>query len=217
MAKKISKTELELRARIAELEKLHGKAVPIETTGIPVDDSRPLKLDLACGQTPKEGYTGVDKFCGDERVDLLVFPWPFEDNSVDALYCSHFIEHIAMNDLTNGGTDLLIAFFNEAFRVAKPGASFELVWPALQSVRAFQDPTHRRFIPLQTMLYLSAKMREENKLGHYLGATCNWEILNGAPTIAQEDSIRSDAWQQEQFRFAWNFQQDLFCTLKAVK
>ena len=66
------------------------------------------------------------------------------------------------------GRDLFLAFFDELFRVLKPGAKAEIVWPNLKSVRAFQDPTHRRFIPIESLYYVNRGWREMNRLTHGL-------------------------------------------------
>ena len=55
------------------------------------------KLDLACGGAKKEGFTGVD-IADIEGVDIVhdlnIYPWPFEDGSVEEINCSHYVEHI---------------------------------------------------------------------------------------------------------------------------
>ena len=87
-----------------------------------------LKLDLACGQHPREGYTGVD-LCADEapiKLDLLKFPWPWDDASVDALHCSHFLEHIPMVEIE--GQDALFRFMDETWRILKPQGEFTIVY-----------------------------------------------------------------------------------------
>jgi predicted SAM-dependent methyltransferase len=215
--------ESALRARIRELESrlVAQVAAPLtpEGSAVPVVDPRLLKLDLGCGQTVAEGFRGVDLYAPEAefKVDLCSGEhWPWEDSSVDGLRCSHFIEHIPM-DRDRHGVDRLIAFFNEAWRVAKPGAPFELQWPALQSVRAFMDPTHRRFIPVETMLYLSKQWRTEQKLDHYLGATCDWVMVSGTSTMLQPDALLPDLVQQRRFRESWNFAHDHVVVLKANK
>ena len=60
---------------------------------------KPLfKLDLGCGPHKEDGYVGVDitqvGTKADIQHDLLQFPWPFEDSSVDELFSSHFFEHV---------------------------------------------------------------------------------------------------------------------------
>lgn len=158
-----------------------------------IQDTAPVRIDLACGQRPREGFVGYDLHAPltdrVRRLDLLQFPWPAESASVDELHCSHFIEHIPMAE-TEEGQDLLFAFFDEAFRVLKPGGTMTVVWPSLKSVRAFQDPTHRRFIPGETMGYLNAEWRKANGLDHYRVA-CDFEIRSVVPTIHQDTALRS--------------------------
>lgn len=46
-----------------------------------------LRLDLACGQNPREGFEGVDLWAGaTHRVNLLRFPWPWQDGEADELH-----------------------------------------------------------------------------------------------------------------------------------
>lgn len=53
-----------------------------------------MRVNIGCGDKPKEGYVNVD-LCGtpDKVVDLSVFPWPFESDSVDEVLSEHFLEH----------------------------------------------------------------------------------------------------------------------------
>jgi predicted SAM-dependent methyltransferase len=60
-----------------------------------------LKLDLGCGQNPREGFEGVDLY-GDKakfKVDLFKFPWPFADESVEEINASHLLEHIPAREV----------------------------------------------------------------------------------------------------------------------
>jgi tetratricopeptide (TPR) repeat protein len=117
-----------------------------------------LQLDIACGKNRKPGFTGVDIWDGADIVaDLEKFPWPFEDNSVDEIFCSHYIEH----------TPDLISFVNELYRIMKVGAKAEIIAPYYSSIRAWQDPTHLRAISENTYLYFSKQWRTINKLDHY--------------------------------------------------
>lgn len=60
-----------------------------------------IKLNLGCGDRTMSGYVNVD-LCGKPDVvcDLSVFPWPFEDGTVDEVYSSHFLEHVMDFDRT---------------------------------------------------------------------------------------------------------------------
>lgn len=173
-----------------------------------------LKLDLACGQNVRDGFTGVDKYTGENRVDVLKFPWPWADNSVDEIHCSHFIEHIPMVEVEHQGRvkDLLFAFFDEAYRVLKPGALMTVICPCARSNRAFQDPTHRRFIVMETFAYLNRGWREFNKLDHYQ-VQCNFDF-DVRPGTAPEEALRPTEVQMQRHNSMWNVVLDLMAVLK---
>ena len=54
-----------------------------------------MKLNLGCGNKPWAGYLNVDT-CGtpDLKCDLSVFPWPWDDESVNEVLAEHFLEHV---------------------------------------------------------------------------------------------------------------------------
>lgn len=116
----------------------------------------------------------------DIQANLLEFPWKFaKDNSVDALYTAHFVEHIPMIYWNKGGKltilpeegsrEMFEKFFEEAYRILKPGGKMVIVCPYYSSIRCWQDPTHRRAISEASFLYLNKGWREANKLQHCHG------------------------------------------------
>lgn len=152
-----------------------------ETTAPITEEVKVIKLDLAAGQNKREGFTGVDIWPGSDVVhDLFTFPYPFEDNTVDEIVCSHFVEHIPMEYVVvNGKTkDMFFAFIDEVYRMLKVGGKATLIFPCATSTRAFQDPTHRRFIPAATAYYFSKQWREMNKLDHY-NVNCDFDFVVG--------------------------------------
>lgn len=202
-----------------------------------------VRLDLGSGRKPREGFIGVDiaKLDSIIQFDLTSGDkWPWKDDTVDELSSSHFIEHIAADyvsiviqsnklNVERRQQDRLLFFFDEAFRVIKPGGLFHLAWPALQSTDAFRDPTHRRFIPLEMLYYLSAESRAQMGLEHY-EAKCNWIIepdsvrLQGEGfdvTIIQThegDSCNMGGLVNlDQHRHFWNVQREWRVTLRAEK
>jgi hypothetical protein len=191
--------------------------------------SLPVRLDLGGGQTTREGFACVDLNAPNpvHRVDLFKFPWPFADNSVDELHCSHLIEHIPNRDIEVGditemdhytrfvGQDMLLGFFDECWRIMKPEAWMSVHWPALQSVRAFQDPTHRRFIPLETMSYLSAEWRRSQGLDHYR-VRCNFTGDLTFTTAAELNLLHPEA-QARWTKQYWNVLVDHQAKIKALK
>lgn len=134
------------------------------------EEKKPLKINLACGQIRQEGFIGIDKIKTDAVDivhDLETYPWPFEDNSVDEVICSHYVEH----------TSNLIEFMDELWRIMKPPYKNEkgeeikskvtIIAPYYSSVRAWQDPTHKRAISEFTFIYFNKGWRDANKLDHY--------------------------------------------------
>lgn len=117
-------------------------------SAIPEEVFKPLRLDLGCGRSKKEGFIGVDcrQFEGVDVVhNLGLNVWPWEDNSVDEVNCSHLIEHLKPSER--------IHFANELCRVMKKGAKAAIITPHYASVRAYGDLTHE-WPPVVTFWYL---------------------------------------------------------------
>jgi predicted SAM-dependent methyltransferase len=55
-----------------------------------------VKLDFGGGEKAMPGWETVDLYSKNPkyRIDLTKFPWPFEDQSVDAVAMFHFLEHV---------------------------------------------------------------------------------------------------------------------------
>lgn len=191
------------------------KALVGLSSQIPMAKPRPeLRLDLACGATPKQDFVGVDLYEPKaQKVDLLKFPWPWEDESVLEIHCSHFVEHIPQVYWNPDGTytqmageksvDLLLRFFDEMWRVLCPGGIAKIIVPALQTVRAFQDPTHRRYIPAQTFAYLNKGFREVNGINHYLGVKCDF-AGNSLASLPEVEQMRAAEVQGDRQNTLWN-------------
>lgn len=174
-----------------------------------------IKLDLASGQSPREGYEGVDAFAPNAKyqVDLLKFPWPWADSSVDAIHCSHFIEHIPMEE--RNGKDMLFCFFDECYRILKPNAEMTVICPSARSNRAFQDPTHRRFIVAETFLYFDAEWRKQNKLDHY-NVSCNF-TAKISPMLTADTQKEDPVVLKRLINHYWNIVHDWRADLKTIK
>jgi predicted SAM-dependent methyltransferase len=195
-----------------------------------VQPERIVKLDLGCGQTCKEGFEGVDLYeqNAKHKVNLMRFPWPFEDNSIEELYCSHFIEHLPLRDLTTtdielnvktmnrfNGKDFLFAFFDECYRILKPDCTMTVITPNAFSAGAFQDPTHRRFIVAETFCYLSLNWRKTHKLDHY-NVECNFDgTVN--PLVPEELNLLHPEAAQRRFRENVNTVIGWQAVMKAIK
>jgi hypothetical protein len=138
---------------------------------------RPFRLDIGCG--PKLAgpeWTGVDcqKFDGVKIICRLGRDkLPLEADCVDEARASHFVEHL--------DADERIFFFNDLYRVLKPGATFEMTCPYYTSPRAYGDPTHK-WPPISEymLLYLNKEWRDQ--LAPHVPYTCNfnatWAFLH---------------------------------------
>ena len=122
-----------------------------------------LRLNLGCGNHKIPGWVNVDiseSVSPDEIQNLLTFPWKWEDNSVEEIYCSHLVEHLSP------GTEV-ISFMDEACRVLKVGGKFRIRAPYYTSIRAVMDPTHKLFISEGMFQYFSAEGRKRLGVEHY--------------------------------------------------
>lgn len=157
----------------------------------------------------------------DAVIDLEDFPWPIESDSAEFIHCSHYVEHTPMETLAkrllkmideaydfkhlkekvsiidlNAPSDGLILFMDEVYRILKPEGKIKIIAPYYTSVRAVQDPTHRRYIAEATFFYFNKEWRNVNKLDHYQGA-CDFDFEYGYDTqntwATREDSARNFA------------------------
>jgi predicted SAM-dependent methyltransferase len=173
------------------------------------------KVDLACGQNKKgEDWIGVDiskNSCVDIVHDLNKYPWPFEDNSVDEIHCSHYVEHIPHDIESEDKRDGLIQFMDEVYRILKPGGKMTIIAPYYTSIRAFGDPTHRRFICDWTFYYYSKEWRDNNKLDHY-GIKSDFDITLEY-YITNELTLKSEEIRNRAFKHDWNAIDDIIAKL----
>lgn len=149
-----------------------------------------LRLDIGCGKNKKDGFIGWDISPNSEAdlvIDVRNTPWPLDNQSVDEVFSSHFLEHLT-------GEERII-FMNELWRVMKEGAKATIITPFYSSTRSIQDPTHK-WPPLceASYLYFNKEWREAQKLGHY-PITADFDYTFGY-AVDQDISVRSIEHQQ---------------------
>jgi len=172
-----------------------------------------VKLDLGCGRNKQAGYLGVDLYAPDADIKCNLFETPFAngnasplwaDDSVDEIFCSHFVEHIPAM--------LRWQFFEECWRILKPGGIMRIFVPSWKSERAYGDMTHQ-WPPVTAfaLYYLSKEWREANKLtyGAY-DLKCNFSNQAGPTGInapfaakAQEAQVFACTYYLEAYPDMW--------------
>lgn len=177
-----------------------------------------IKLDIACGQNKQEGFVGID-LSGDADIthDLFSYPWPLEDNSVEEVFISHFVEHIPHYRPEWGSVDGWFMFWAEVYRVLIPDGKVTAIHPYVKSDRAFWDPTHVRFIHEYTWYYIDQEWLKAQKLDHY-PTNVNFEVvLVSGGGIAPDLENRALEVQMFARNHYWNAVSDLQVILKSRK
>jgi len=170
----------------------------------------PLRLNLGSGPKPIKGFKSVDirkDLNPDYCFDVTKFPWPFKNNSVDEVRCSHMLEHIDGKDR--------FPFFNELYRVMKMGAKAQFTTPAPFTHRYMQDPFHAFPMIVQEFYhYLHAPSREHLGVEWY-PITCNFE-WEGYYADDADNLCTNPNDTQDRRRHNINTQYDLVVTLKKI-
>lgn len=195
----------------------------------------PTRLDIGCGPNKKLHGPGEKPWFG---IDSIAFPgvdlvfditsgkWPFEDNSVDEFHSSHLIEHLTWPQR--------VLFFNELYRILKPGGKGQLILPHWASMRYYGDPTHQSPMSEFAFYYLSRVWRlggvpagappgtapqganaphadiTFNKTG--TGYDCNFEVMWGH-SLHPLLQTRNQEYQQHALTFWKDAAQDLIANL----
>ena len=103
-----------------------------------VEDAKKVRLNLGCGFAKKIGWVNVDAFDNckpDVKWDLNKFPYPFKDEEIDYIYCSHILEHV----------EDLFKTIKELERILKPGGVLHIRVPHFSNGNGYNDLTHKRF------------------------------------------------------------------------
>ncbi|MBE9177196.1 hypothetical protein IQ268_01225 [Oculatella sp. LEGE 06141] len=183
-----------------------------------------LKLNLGCGQNPLIGYVNVDKFgTPDVRCDLEVFPWIWDDNSVDEVVLHHVLEHLGET------RDTYLGILKELYRVCKANATIQITVPHPRHDDFLNDPTHVRAVTPDSLSLFSktnnrqwAELNAANSpLGLYLNVDfdlIHTNYLLDEPWLSQYQAgeiDEADIWQiGRQFN---NVFKQIEMTLKVIK
>lgn len=172
-----------------------------------------MKLDIGCGPNKKDGFQGMDQYPmnGVDIVhDVRITPWPFENEAVEEVHCSHFLEHLTGPER--------VKFFNELYRVLKPGGKATIITPHWCSTRAYGDYTHQ-WPPVSEQFYWH--LREEWRMSQSPHTDVKWDKNGHDCDFEHVLSFglhpgmltRNQEYVNHALSFYKEAAQDLYCTL----
>lgn len=132
------------------------------------------KVDVGCGAN-KQGadWFGIDcrKLPGVDLIqDLTIFPWAVPKNSFNIAIASHVLEHIPKHD------GIMLSFFNEIWRILKPGGEFIIGAPYAGSPGFYRDPTHTSPINEELFSYFDPHDQFYNGGLYHIYSPLPWQI-----------------------------------------
>jgi hypothetical protein len=114
-----------------------------------IDMGLGLRLNLGSGERHLPGFFNLDcvrhtnpDILADLNAPLSELP----DNSVEAIYARHTLEHV----------ERLLELLGELHRVTRPGGRLDIIVPHFSNPYGYSDPTHVRFFGLYSFHYFCA-------------------------------------------------------------
>lgn len=168
-----------------------------------IEEAKPLRLDLGCGKNKREGFIGVDsRDFGQDMTHDLTTKWPWEDESVEEVYSSHFVEHLTWPERVH--------FFNELYRVLKKGSKATIITPHWSHACFYGDPTHKAPMSEWYVNYLNKGWRDIN--APHVDYTCDFDFVTGGSADPRL-TVRNQEFQQFASENYVNSVRDLWITL----
>jgi predicted O-methyltransferase YrrM len=125
-------------------------------------------LDIGRGPVQR-GFVRLDH-------DVDSIPWPVGTNSVNICVGAHIIEHVK--------PWLIMAFFDELWRVVKPGGQVALSTPYAGSMGWWADPTHCAGFNERSFAYL-----DPSQSAYAVHRPKPWRIEKGNPTWSANGNL----------------------------
>jgi SAM-dependent methyltransferase len=175
-----------------------------------------IKLNLGCGRDIRRDDEGewINVDSGwqegmDEDIDLVVdlddpgLKLPFDDGTVDEIFCSHIVEHLAR----------VLPLVEELWRVSVDGGVMVVRCPYGSSDDAWEDPTHVRALYPGSFLAWGAPYYWRSDYG-YRG---DWKIDRVVLFIGPDWAGESDADVRAAIMSMRNVVREMVVGLVAVK
>lgn len=130
-----------------------------------------MKLNLGCSDRHQVGYLNVDIVePADQIVDLSVFPWPWEADSVSEIIAEDIIEHLPNDDKIN--------VMNEIHRILVQGGIIKIKIPTTEGAGAWCDPTHKSWWNRQSFWYYTKGNPAYERFHKAYGVTACFTVLH---------------------------------------
>lgn len=206
--KKPKEWENTFKTLYSDLEK-HFNLKPVIMPEVTTD--KKLKLNLGCGGSKIDKFVNIDSediANPDLKLDLMQFPWPFEDNSVDHIVAKDILEHL-------GNTPIdFINVLKEMYRVSADSAVWEVQFPHHRCDIAYDDPTHVRRLTHTTFRLFDQKraleFKNSNKAETPLALIHDIDIevldMKHEWVPMWEEKVRNREMTEDQLYFALNTQ-----------
>ena len=130
---------------------------------------KPMKLNIGCGNDILEGWINLDKYPINDSVkyfDINVFPYSFDNSSIDEIYCSHVLEH----------TNKVDTIIHEFTRILKKGGCLHIKLPVYSN-----GWKHRGWYHIRTYFHslYGSGWRAKTIDSHesYIYSNCNYKLL----------------------------------------
>jgi SAM-dependent methyltransferase len=167
------------------------------------------KINIGCGRETKEGFDGIDIIdYGQKHIVDVRKGLPFKNNTIDEVYSRHFL--ICLTNF-NEKYDR-VKFFNELFRVMKPGSIATLIIPSWNAAGGYANPTFQEAFYEGVLYFLNKDWRTANNPEVTL-YTCDFDPTWGYslhPALA----TRNQEYQQFAIANYCNASTDIMITLK---
>lgn len=133
--------------------------------------SAKTKLHLGCGTEILPDYINSDivDLPGVDKVwNVMYFPWPWDDLSMDEIRAKDLIEHLPTH--TNDYKSTYIQFIEEAYRILKPGGLLWIQTPGWRADFCWIDFSHVRPFDVRSFDFLDSSTDFGRSTGFYTHA-----------------------------------------------